>query len=85
LVKDNLMYEVLFEKFSQHEALRNQLLETGTAHIVEHTASDHYWGDGGDGSGKNQLGITIMKVRDALKNQYTAGDGESKHEDVTRR
>jgi predicted NAD-dependent protein-ADP-ribosyltransferase YbiA (DUF1768 family) len=28
-----------------------------------------YWGDGGDGSGQNELGKTLMRVRDQLKIQ----------------
>ncbi len=32
----------------------------------QHTANDRYWGDGGDGSGRNQLGLTLMRVRDEL-------------------
>ena len=34
---------------------RDTLLATGNARIVEHTERDSYWGDGGDGSGKNML------------------------------
>jgi hypothetical protein len=37
----------------------------GDALLVEHTASDSYWGDGGDGSGKNRLGHILMCVRDS--------------------
>ena len=44
-----------------------KLLGTGDARIVEHTANDAYWGDGGDGSGKNMLGLILMRVREALR------------------
>lgn len=30
---------------------------------------DRYWGDGGDGSGKNMLGKILMRVRDNLREQ----------------
>jgi predicted NAD-dependent protein-ADP-ribosyltransferase YbiA (DUF1768 family) len=30
---------------------------------------DSYWGDGGDGSGKNMLGKVLMRVRDDLREQ----------------
>jgi predicted NAD-dependent protein-ADP-ribosyltransferase YbiA (DUF1768 family) len=30
---------------------------------------DRYWGDGGDGSGKNMLGKILMRVRDDLREQ----------------
>ena len=43
------------------------LLGAGDARIVEHTANDAYWGDGGDGSGKNMLGQILMRVREELR------------------
>jgi N-glycosidase YbiA len=52
--------------FTQHQHLRKLLLSTGDRKIIEHTANDDYWGDGGDGSGKNMLGIVLMKIRDEL-------------------
>ena len=42
------------------------LLDTGDALIVEHTVNDRYWGDGGDGSGKNMLGRILMEIRTEL-------------------
>jgi ribA/ribD-fused uncharacterized protein len=66
-VKGEIMHEALLAKFTQHPELRRQLLETGDARIVEHTARDRYWGDGGDGSGRNMLGRLLMRVRDELR------------------
>jgi N-glycosidase YbiA len=66
-VKDSLMYEAVLAKFSQHAELRETLLATGDSTIVEHTTNDAYWGDGGDGSGKNRLGETLMRVRELLR------------------
>lgn len=42
-------------------------MATGDRPIVEHTITNNYWGDGGDGSGKNRLGILLMEVRDEFK------------------
>lgn len=67
-VKDDLMRKALAAKFSQHADLRQMLLATGSAVIVEHTKNDHYWGDGGDGSGQNMLGRMLMELRDRLQN-----------------
>jgi N-glycosidase YbiA len=61
------MRDVVLPKFSQHEELRQLLLSTGDAKIVEHTERDDYWGDGG-GSGKNMLGRILMEVRERLRN-----------------
>jgi hypothetical protein len=66
-VKDQIMLEVVRAKFTQHEDLKAILLGTGDAQLVEHTAKDSYWGDGGDGSGKNRLGQILMQVRDELR------------------
>jgi ribA/ribD-fused uncharacterized protein len=66
-VKDNVMREALVAKFTQHAELRESLLGTGDALLVEHTENDSYWGDGGDGSGRNRLGQLLMAVRDELR------------------
>ena len=63
-VKIGLMTDAIRAKFTAHEDLRKILLSTGNAVIVEHTKNDKYWGDGGDGSGKNMLGVILMRVRD---------------------
>jgi ribA/ribD-fused uncharacterized protein len=68
-VKDRVMLEAVRAKFTQHEDLKAVLLGTGDATLVEHTANDSYWGDGGDGSGKNRLGQILMEVRDELRAQ----------------
>jgi ribA/ribD-fused uncharacterized protein len=68
-VKDDIMREVLHAKFSQHADIRQVLLDTGDALIVEHTTNDSYWADGGDGSGKNMLGKLLMEVRAQLRRE----------------
>lgn len=65
--KVSVMRTALLAKFAQHEELRELLLSTGGAKIVEHTENDDYWGDGGDGSGKNMLGRILMEVREQLR------------------
>lgn len=65
-VKDEVMYTALKAKFTQHAGLREQLHATGSATLIEHTTNDRYWADGGDGSGKNMLGILLMRLRDEL-------------------
>lgn len=66
-VKDQVMLKALRAKFSQSERLRKLLLETKERELVEHTINDSYWGDGGDGSGRNVLGTLLMQVRNELK------------------
>ena len=66
-VKVGVMRDAVRAKFTQHQNLRALLLSTGDAKLVEHTENDSYWGDGGDGSGKNMLGRVLMQVRDELR------------------
>jgi ribA/ribD-fused uncharacterized protein len=75
--KDDIMREAVLAKFTQHDSLRELLLSTGDAWIIEHTENDKYWADGGDGTGRNMLGLILMEVRDKLrqlpdKNRATA-------------
>ena len=65
-VKNNVMKKALMAKFSQHDDLKILLLSTGEAKLIEHTENDAYWGDGGDGKGKNYLGILLMQVREEI-------------------
>ncbi|MCB1633310.1 MAG: NADAR family protein [Xanthomonadales bacterium] len=66
-VKVQVMHKAVVAKFTQHPELRELLLSTNQARIVEHTENDAYWGDGGDGSGRNMLGQILMRVRAALQ------------------
>ena len=69
-VKVAIMRKAVLAKFTQHEDLCDMLLSTGNAKIIEHTSNDSYWGDGGDGSGKNMLGQILMEVRDQLRSEH---------------
>ena len=66
-VKVSIMRDAVRAKFSQHEDIRQIVLATGDAKIVENTANDSYWGDGGNGSGKNMLGRILMEIREELR------------------
>ena len=67
-VKDDVMYKVLKEKFTQNPDLGFLLKSTCNAHLFEHTNVDKYWGDGGDArTGHNKLGLMLMKVRSELQ------------------
>jgi len=68
-IKVEVMTQAVRAKFTQHADLRAMLLGTGEATLVEHTSNDAYWGDGGDGSGKNMLGQILMKIRDEFRRE----------------
>lgn len=59
-----LMLELNECKYLQNATLMARLKATGDALLVEHTARDRQWGDGGDGTGANWLGKVLMHVRD---------------------
>lgn len=71
MIKDRIMYECVLAKFLQHSDLRKQLMETGDEELVEDTKStnDMYWGCGTDGTGRNELGKILMRIRQELKGE----------------
>lgn len=76
-VKDQIMYDVCLAKFSQNPNLRKILTMTGEAVLVEKTVwHDQYWGicicSKCKGTGRNQLGKTLMKVREELRRRTNA-------------
>lgn len=66
-VKIDVMRKAVEAKFTQHEELRTLLLSTEESKLVEHTENDDFWGDGGDGRGKNMLGRILMQLREKLR------------------
>ena len=68
-IKFERMKRVLQAKFTQHEDLKQLLLRTGTARLVESATVDNavnrLWGEV-NGVGKNKLGELLMEVRAEL-------------------
>ncbi|KAH9986136.1 DUF1768-domain-containing protein [Russula vinacea] len=60
------MDDVLYLKFRQHGDLRTLLLNTLPADLVYVESGDTFWGDGA-GAGMNELGKSLMRVRDRLR------------------
>ena len=67
--KVRIMKEVVLAKFLGNGDLRDQLLATGDAELVEgNTWGDTYWGvDSRSGKGENMLGKILMETREMLK------------------
>ena len=59
-LRNEVMYKAVKAKFTQYESLTVLLLSTADSEIIEHTTNDNYWGDGGDGTGKNVLGQILI-------------------------
>ena len=66
-VKDGFMEKAVWDKFTRYPELKALLLSTKEARIYEHTPNDCYWGDCGDRTGKNKLGLLLEKTREKLK------------------
>ncbi len=66
-VKEDYMYKALQAKFTQYPKLKELLLGTGNARIVEDSKIDYYWGCGESGDGLNRLGELLMKLREELR------------------
>ena len=67
-VKEEVMMFALRQKTKAHPWMVEALIKTGDAVLVEHSARDKYWGDGGNGSGKNRLGRCWMNIRKECQN-----------------
>ncbi len=78
-IKFDRMKNVVRAKFMQHEDLRELLLSTGNARLVESATVDNEvnrtWGEV-NGVGRNMLGKLLMEVRDELRSQEGSGSSE---------
>lgn len=84
-VREKLVIEGNYAKFTQNPKLKKYLLDTGDALLVEASPYDKIWGIGLDAEtaaqmdpkdwpGQNLLGKALMEVRAAIRNPKAAGD-----------
>ena len=78
--KFDRMRDVLRAKFTQHEDLKNLLLSTGNARLVEAGRTDNAvnrtWGEV-NGKGKNMLGVLLMEIRVEIRAREAAAPKRS--------
>ncbi|KAJ7146335.1 hypothetical protein C8R44DRAFT_599208, partial [Mycena epipterygia] len=53
------MDTVIWHKFTQHKALKRELLGTGNVELVDDSPDDEFWGIGKNNQGKNELGLAL--------------------------
>lgn len=79
-MRQMVAFRALMAKFTQNEDLRQQLLQTGDAVLVECASSDRVWAcgvrlndekrfDASNWKGDNILGFALMEVREKLKQE----------------
>ena len=66
-VKDDVMLYCIRLKVLQNKDVAAALLDSGDKTLIENSPTDYYWGCGKNGTGQNQLGKTLMLVRDELR------------------
>lgn len=67
--KTRIMYDIVKAKFTQHTDLKDKLLATKDAELIEgNTWGDTYWGVCNN-IGQNHLGKTLMQVREDLRKE----------------
>ena len=77
-MRQMIAFRGLMAKFSQNEELRQKLLDTGEAYLIECAGSDKIWAcgirlndekrfDAANWTGENILGFTLMEVREKLR------------------
>ncbi len=79
-IREQVAFDTILYKFEQNKKLRQVLLETGQAELVEASPSDRIWGIGFSEKdapdyryqwGENLLGKALMQVRKQLRNNPT--------------
>ena len=65
-IKVGVMRQILTAKLQQHTFIRDMLVGTGDAKLVENSPKDSFWGRGPDWEGENHLGRIWMELRDNL-------------------
>lgn len=71
-IRNNIMYDGLYAKFTQHKDLKDLLLSTGEFKLIESSPYESYWGVAGVGyetENNNWLGKLLMVLREELKNK----------------
>lgn len=62
-IKVREMYEIVTAKAAQHKVVKEVLLSTGNALLIEDSSVDDFWGRGSEWNGLNMAGRIWMAIR----------------------
>ncbi|KAI0317116.1 hypothetical protein OF83DRAFT_179873 [Amylostereum chailletii] len=65
-VRESVMDNVLYLKFTQHPHLADILKSTDGRELIEDSRTNSFWGCGANGKGQNKLGKALMRLRGTL-------------------
>jgi ribA/ribD-fused uncharacterized protein len=66
-IKIGVMKTILEAKLYYNPQLKQELLNTGDAQLVEYSSKDYFWGCGANRTGRNELGKLWMEIRSELR------------------
>jgi len=72
------METALQAKFSTYPVLRDLLLSTAGAVLVEASQNDMFWGAGRSGNGENKLGLLLTQLRSQFLQDSRDFNGHSR-------
>jgi ribA/ribD-fused uncharacterized protein len=64
--KVSVMKDICRHKLQQHPYVRESLVASKSATLIEDSPKDDFWGCGADGNGQNHLGKIWMELREEL-------------------
>lgn len=65
-MKEDIMLQALRLKFAANPVLKRRLVDTSNIYLAEFSEKDQYWGTLRDLSGRNRLGVILMRLRQEL-------------------
>ena len=66
-IKNKIMFDLVFIKFTTYSNLAQKLLETGDKELIEGNDWNDVWFGVCNGVGENHLGKILMEVRDSIR------------------
>lgn len=66
-IKEELLFIIMKEKFTNSPDMREKLRQTGSVYLEKSVPDDPFWGVLPDGTGQNMMGKMLMDIRQELQ------------------